>query len=283
MQEAGQPTHASKTARRFSIAPCRNSRRRFALCCKRRPKCRPAAVRLCLPYAVHGPHCPATISRNGWTRAAAMRATSPPTWPKWPASTAGSAACRPDPPPLSEAAGRHRPGHHPRPGHRLGRYPRPHCGVGRGPRPGSARCGHRLGRPQPGRRADPGAHQSAPGRRTSRPSGPAAWTSSSHGSSSTTLLPTPRPACCGPPPGWRAGRHHDRPRARPAARAGLPPGPANLCPPPAHPPRWRASVRRAYTPRELRALAQAAGLAPARVTAHWPWRMTLVYDCAAHV
>ena len=38
----------------------------------------------------------------------------------------------------------------------------------------------------------------------SRPSGPAAWTSSSHRSSSTTLLPTPRPACCGPPPGWRA-------------------------------------------------------------------------------
>ena len=42
------------------------------------------------------------------------------------------------------------------------------------------------------------------------------------------------------------------------------------------------SVRRAYTPRELRGLAQAAGLPQAHVTAHWPWRMTLVYDCAAH-
>ena len=38
------------------------------------------------------------------------------------------------------------------------------------------------------------------------------------------------------------------------------------------------SIRRAYTPGELRALARAAGLPQARVYAHWPWRMTLVYE-----
>jgi len=43
------------------------------------------------------------------------------------------------------------------------------------------------------------------------------------------------------------------------------------------------SIRRAYTPGELRALAKAAGLANARVYAHWPWRMTLVADRPAHV
>lgn len=38
------------------------------------------------------------------------------------------------------------------------------------------------------------------------------------------------------------------------------------------------SVRRAYTPSELRRLAQAAGLSNARVYEHFPWRMTLVAD-----
>jgi len=38
------------------------------------------------------------------------------------------------------------------------------------------------------------------------------------------------------------------------------------------------SVRRAYTPDELRALAYRAGLEGARVHTHWPWRMTLVID-----
>ncbi len=38
------------------------------------------------------------------------------------------------------------------------------------------------------------------------------------------------------------------------------------------------SIRRAYTPAELLALAQAAGLPQPRVHAHWPWRMTLVVD-----
>ena len=42
------------------------------------------------------------------------------------------------------------------------------------------------------------------------------------------------------------------------------------------------SIRRAYTPAELRALAAAAGLAGARVYAQWPWRMTLVVDHPAH-
>lgn len=39
-----------------------------------------------------------------------------------------------------------------------------------------------------------------------------------------------------------------------------------------------ASIRRAYTPGELRALAASAGLAGARVTTHPLWRMTLVAD-----
>lgn len=43
------------------------------------------------------------------------------------------------------------------------------------------------------------------------------------------------------------------------------------------------SIRRAYTPAELRGLAVAAGLPGARVYAHWPWRMTLVVDRDAHV
>lgn len=38
------------------------------------------------------------------------------------------------------------------------------------------------------------------------------------------------------------------------------------------------SIRRAYTPHELRALAEAAGLPHARVYTHSPWRMTLVAD-----
>jgi len=53
-----------------------------------------------------------------------------------------------------------------------------------------------------------------------------------------------------------------------------------------HPFTWhdgRLSIRRAYTPAELRALAAAAGLPQARVYAHWPWRMTLVADRPAHV
>jgi SAM-dependent methyltransferase len=44
----------------------------------------------------------------------------------------------------------------------------------------------------------------------------------------------------------------------------------------------RLSIRRAYTPAELRGLAAAAGLANARVYAHWPWRMTLVADHPAY-
>jgi hypothetical protein len=38
------------------------------------------------------------------------------------------------------------------------------------------------------------------------------------------------------------------------------------------------SIRRAYTPDELRALAEAAGITGARITTHWPWRMTLIAD-----
>jgi len=38
------------------------------------------------------------------------------------------------------------------------------------------------------------------------------------------------------------------------------------------------SIRRAYTPNELRELAAAAGLPNAKVYTHWPWRMTLVVD-----
>jgi SAM-dependent methyltransferase len=38
------------------------------------------------------------------------------------------------------------------------------------------------------------------------------------------------------------------------------------------------SIRRAYTPAELRALAAEAGLASARVHVHWPWRVALVAD-----
>ncbi len=38
------------------------------------------------------------------------------------------------------------------------------------------------------------------------------------------------------------------------------------------------SVRRAYTPAELREIAARAGLVNARVYTHWPWRMTLVVD-----
>jgi SAM-dependent methyltransferase len=44
----------------------------------------------------------------------------------------------------------------------------------------------------------------------------------------------------------------------------------------------RLSIRRAYTPAELRALAAAAGLPQARVYEHWPWRMTLVADRVDH-
>lgn len=44
----------------------------------------------------------------------------------------------------------------------------------------------------------------------------------------------------------------------------------------------RLSIRRAYTPAELRGLAAAAGLPGARVYTHWPWRMTLVVDRDAH-
>lgn len=39
-----------------------------------------------------------------------------------------------------------------------------------------------------------------------------------------------------------------------------------------------ASIRRAYTPAELLHMAQAAGLANARVYQHWGWRMTLVAE-----
>jgi SAM-dependent methyltransferase len=42
------------------------------------------------------------------------------------------------------------------------------------------------------------------------------------------------------------------------------------------------SIRRAYTPAELRSLAQAAGLPNPRVDVHWPWRMTLVVDRDPH-
>ena len=38
------------------------------------------------------------------------------------------------------------------------------------------------------------------------------------------------------------------------------------------------SIRRAYRPAELQAIARAAGLSQARVYVHWPWRMTLVVD-----
>jgi SAM-dependent methyltransferase len=38
------------------------------------------------------------------------------------------------------------------------------------------------------------------------------------------------------------------------------------------------SIRRAYTPDELMALAQTAGLPNPRLERHWPWRMTLVVD-----
>jgi hypothetical protein len=38
------------------------------------------------------------------------------------------------------------------------------------------------------------------------------------------------------------------------------------------------SIRRAYTPRELRQLAHAAGIFNARVYQHFPWRMTLVAE-----
>lgn len=38
------------------------------------------------------------------------------------------------------------------------------------------------------------------------------------------------------------------------------------------------SIRRAYTPAELQAIALAAGLPQPRVHPHWPWRMTLVSD-----
>jgi SAM-dependent methyltransferase len=41
------------------------------------------------------------------------------------------------------------------------------------------------------------------------------------------------------------------------------------------------SIRRAYTPAELRALALAAGLSHFQVHLHWPWRMTLVSEYAA--
>jgi hypothetical protein len=41
------------------------------------------------------------------------------------------------------------------------------------------------------------------------------------------------------------------------------------------------SIRRAYTPVEVQALAAAAGLPLPRVYAHWPWRLTLVVDRAA--
>lgn len=36
------------------------------------------------------------------------------------------------------------------------------------------------------------------------------------------------------------------------------------------------SIRRAYTPPELEAIARAAGLPDPHITTHWPWRMTLV-------
>jgi hypothetical protein len=38
------------------------------------------------------------------------------------------------------------------------------------------------------------------------------------------------------------------------------------------------SIRRAYTPSELIALAREAGLPQAHIACHWPWRMTLVVD-----
>jgi hypothetical protein len=48
-----------------------------------------------------------------------------------------------------------------------------------------------------------------------------------------------------------------------------------------HPFTWHdglLSIRRAYTPAELRDLAAQAGLPQARVHTHWPWRMTLVAE-----
>jgi SAM-dependent methyltransferase len=42
------------------------------------------------------------------------------------------------------------------------------------------------------------------------------------------------------------------------------------------------SIRRAYTPAELHALAHSAGLPHPRVHVHWPWRMTLVVDRDPH-
>ena len=38
------------------------------------------------------------------------------------------------------------------------------------------------------------------------------------------------------------------------------------------------SIRRAYTPSEIMALASEAGLPQAHIACHWPWRMTLVVD-----
>jgi len=38
------------------------------------------------------------------------------------------------------------------------------------------------------------------------------------------------------------------------------------------------SIRRAYTPAEVLALAEAAGLPQPQVYTHWPWRLTLVVD-----
>jgi 2-polyprenyl-3-methyl-5-hydroxy-6-metoxy-1,4-benzoquinol methylase len=38
------------------------------------------------------------------------------------------------------------------------------------------------------------------------------------------------------------------------------------------------SIRRAYTPAELSAMARAAGIPNVRVHTHWPWRMTLAAD-----
>jgi hypothetical protein len=40
------------------------------------------------------------------------------------------------------------------------------------------------------------------------------------------------------------------------------------------------SIRRAYVPDELLAMAREAGLETARVYAHFPWRMTLVAEKA---
>jgi len=38
------------------------------------------------------------------------------------------------------------------------------------------------------------------------------------------------------------------------------------------------SIKRAYTPTELLALAHAAGLSHARIMTHFPWRMTLIVE-----